>query len=784
MASAVMANLRNFLALGPVSSSFRLQGGRRGMFSLSCRTKRASCKAADDISGRGQGLKIGRKVFLTGEQHYKRWMPTSEAERHLLGSFEESPSGEEEVDEEEVQDSHSQTGELATSLQPANGDEANSEEEEKEVQLSLEGADTSGGETSICKDLLIEFLKKRGALRGDNTRRSVGETSASLKSHSLEQINDSLSTEEIFGEKGLSTSAEHGEYIAPTGLIQEILNTVKSLPPNASLETFLTPFCGLISTYDGNLVLKALGENQLPWEMLSFFQWMRVHEPCLLDSRSFCTLFTYLGKLRMVDQALLQYDNMPEDETFHCVQVYNSLLGALSRSRRREDVPILLQEMERRYIERDSVTYSILITASEGVTDRYEKVWSLFDDLLSEGVRPSVSVYGSLIKAFCDEGQLKQALLVSLSMEKMGIFPNVVIYNTLIDAHARASLLEDAEGLLVEMKHKGLRPTESTYNALINGYGRNGQLDVAEELLWEMQQKEGLKPNVVTYTSLISAYAKHLSSEQAQNVFLRMRKSGLMPNTQTYTALINAYAEGGWHEKAQSAFDNMLSEGLKPTVETYTALLDGYRRAGDLEMVRRVWNTIKADGCELTKITYRTIMDAFAKYGQFVEARDVMDEFRKRGLEPDTMIFNMLVNAYARAGLFNKLRKVLWEMQAVGCEPDTFTYCTLIYSFIRIRDFTSAFKFDEEMLEKGLMPEPRMYGKMKFILDAKYKEKLENDKKANDGQPEDAKRQPQRKNPQRAKRMFKRYKKKGPRRGTERAKALWKEKEKQGLPGL
>ncbi|CAM6091667.1 unnamed protein product [Calypogeia fissa] len=286
MASAVMANLRNFLALGPVSSSFRLQGCRRGMFSLSCRTKRASCKAADDISGRGQGLKIGRKVFLTGEEHYKRWMPTSEAERHLPGSFEESPSG-----EEEVQDSLSQSGESATSLQPANGDEAISEEEEEkeemEVQLSLERADTSGGETSISKDLLIEFLKKRGALRGDNTRRSVGETSASLKSHSLEQINNSLSTEEIFGEKGLSTSAEHGEYIAPTGLIQEILSAVKILPPNASLETSLTPFCGLISTYDGNLVLKALGENQLPWEMLSFFQWMRVHEPCLLDSRSF-----------------------------------------------------------------------------------------------------------------------------------------------------------------------------------------------------------------------------------------------------------------------------------------------------------------------------------------------------------------------------------------------------------------------------------------------------------------------------------------------------------------
>ncbi|KAL2644795.1 hypothetical protein R1flu_012382 [Riccia fluitans] len=669
------------------------------------------------------------------------------------------------------------------------------------------------------EDLLVEFLEERTKNRSADGRRKVGvelrtvfgqsvnsgrspvkqktelnasqeedeaemEALASLSRFSVQGNSSSLEMP-FPGLQGALAKSDDGSGIGR--LTEEIVRIARDLPQNHRLEEFLGPFHGRVSTKDGNLILRALGAEQLTWSLLSFFQWMRIKDPCLLDPRSFCIVFTYLGRVGMVDQALSLYRNLPSSSEFHSVQVYNALLAALARCDRGDAIAGVLEDMNDCKVERDTVTYSILITATEKEKDRLLRVWSMFDNMLTSGLAPDLTVFGTLIKAFCDGGFHKKASLILVSMEKMGLMPNVIIYNTLIDAYGKAGELEEAEGLLVEMNRRGLQPTGSTFNSLIHGYGRKGQLAVAEELILEMQ-KQGLTPDVFTYTSLINAYGKQKLTEKAVNAFLRMRKNGIVPSSHTYTALINAYCEGGWHDRAEATFATMQREGLKPTVETFTALLDGYRLAGKVDMVLQVWKAMKEEGFELTRVTYNTLMDAFAKQGRFNEARDVMAEMRGNGMEPDLMIYNMLLNAYGRANMQSKFPKVLQEMKTAGFERDSFTYCTLIYASLRLRDFTSAFKWEREMSERGQRPDPKTYSKMKHILNAKFRERQENDRKAALGQLKEL-RKKGRKNPQRLKTFKKEIKQlvEGPLAGyrkprkaepkqrlTEKDKALWK----------
>ncbi|KAJ7533372.1 hypothetical protein O6H91_13G045500 [Diphasiastrum complanatum] len=544
----------------------------------------------------------------------------------------------------------------------------------------------------------------------------------------IEKVQRNLS--ENFLERGYSNNGVQFIY-DHENLLRKI---EKCLADNQSLENHLDSFSGEINTDNGNLMMQILGEKQLALQALSLFHWMQSHDPCLLNTRSYSIIFKYLGQEGLSELALKLFEHMPQEESYHCVNVYNSLIGALLTCGRSHEVLMLLKQLDRKGVKPDHVMLSLLITAARKGKYGLKCAWNLFRLLTkTPDETSSIVAFGALIKAFCDEGLHKEGLLLAVELEKSGIPLNAVIYNTLIDAYGKSEELEEAEGLFSEMVTKGLHPNESTYNALINAYGRIGQYEIGEAMLKEMLAAK-LNPNVITYTALMNAYGKQKLSLKAADVFLRMKNNGIAPNAYAYTVLIHAYSEGRWHEKAAMAFENMKKEGLTPTVETYTALLDGFRQAGDIERVKEIWKEMRECGCLGTRITFNVLVDSFAKQGLYGDARDIIHEFGKLGLKPDQMTYNMLINAYARGVRHNQAPSIIKEMQVAGFKPDSYTYSTLVYAFIRVRDFTKALKYHNEMCKTKQMPDSKSYKKMKAILEAKLARKLENDKKANLGQ--------------------------------------------------
>jgi len=141
------------------------------------------------------------------------------------------------------------------------------------------------------------------------------------------------SSRSVSGMESSSFLTQKAELSEP---VREILHIANNLPQNHSLEDCLVEFTNKISVVEGNLVLKVLGEDKLFVQALSFFQWMRLHKPCLLDSRSFSIIFNLLGKAKMINEALALYQSLPSDKTVRSVEVYNTLLTALSNCDRFE----------------------------------------------------------------------------------------------------------------------------------------------------------------------------------------------------------------------------------------------------------------------------------------------------------------------------------------------------------------------------------------------------------------------------------------------------------------
>ncbi|KAK4264462.1 hypothetical protein QN277_025634 [Acacia crassicarpa] len=514
------------------------------------------------------------------------------------------------------------------------------------------------------------------------------------------------------------------------GIVGEIVQIARNLPENLTLGEVLNGYEGRVDKTECLEVLGFLGDEGRLLDFLYFFEWMRLQEPSLVTPRACSVLFPVLGRAGMGDKVMILFRNLPSSKEFRDVRVYNAAISGLLYSGRYEDAWKLYESMEHDNICPDHVTCSIVITIIRKLGHSAKDAWQFFEKMNRKGVRWSEEVFGALIKSFCDEGLIKEALIIQSEMETKGVSSNAIVYNTLMDAFCKSNYIEEAEGLFAEMKAKGIKPTASTFNILMYAYGRRMQPQVVQKLMVEMKDA-GLNLDATSYTCLISAYGKQKNmSDMAADAFLKMKKAGIKPTSHSYTALIHAYSVSGWHEKAYMVFENMQREGLKPSIETYTALLDAFRRAGDTQTLMKIWKLMMRDKIEGTRITFNTLLDGFAKQGHYVEARDVISEFGKIGLHPTVMTYNMLMNAYARGGQHSKLPQLLKEMATLNLKPDSITYSTMIYAYVRVRDYKRAFYYHKKMVKSGQVPDSVSYKKLRAILDVKVATKNRKDKSA------------------------------------------------------
>ncbi|KAG9156538.1 hypothetical protein Leryth_006529 [Lithospermum erythrorhizon] len=536
---------------------------------------------------------------------------------------------------------------------------------------------------------------------------------------------------ESFNEYGEVEECENVELgIDKGGVVGEVLEKARALPENVTLGEVLEGLEGRVGEKECLEILESMGKEGLVRCCLYFFEWMGVSDPCLVTPQAYSIMFPLLGKAGLGKELMVLFKNLPSANKFRDVHVYNAAISGLLCCGRYDDAWKLYKVMEMNNTQPDHVTCSILITIMRKRGDSAKDAWEFFQKMNRKGVKWSLNVLGALIKAFCDEGLKKEALLVQLEMERRGISSNVVVYNTIMDAYVKSNQIEEAEGLFAEMRAKGVSPSTVSYNTLMDAYSRRMQPDVVEKLLVEMKS-EGLEPNVKSYTCLISAYGRlRKMSDKAADAFLRMRKVGIKPNSHSYTALIHAYSVSGWHEKAYLAFQDMQREGIVASIETYTTLLDAFRRAGDTEMLMKIWKMMIRDKIEGTRVTFNILLDGFAKQGHYVEARDVICEFGKIGLQPTVMTYNMLMNAYGRGGQESRLPHLLKEMAALNLKPDSITYSTMIYAFVRVRDFRRAFFYHKQMVKSGNVPDAKSYEKLRAILDVKAAIKNRKDKSA------------------------------------------------------
>ncbi|KAL9463718.1 hypothetical protein AB3S75_001516 [Citrus x aurantiifolia] len=295
------------------------------------------------------------------------------------------------------------------------------------------------------------------------------------------------------------------------------------------------------------------------------------------------------------------------------------------------------KEFYDRMTEKNSVTWVAMI-AGYGKCGEVREAKKVFDEI-SE---PDASCWAAMTVCYVQNGYAKAAIEMYKVMREENVRISEV---AMVGAISACTQLGDVEMAAILAKHVDegcCDRTNYVSNALIHMHSKCGYLDLAWREFSRIKNKD-----VISYSSMITAFADHGKSQEALDMFLKMRNEGIEPNQVTFIGVLSACSHGGLVEDGCKQFELMTRVfGIKPLTEHLTCMVDLLGRSGQLEKAHSLITDYK-DFCNAG--TWGALLGACkvhvnAELGE-IAARHLLE------LEPEkTGNSALLANIYASMG--------------------------------------------------------------------------------------------------------------------------------------
>ncbi|XP_010462215.1 PREDICTED: putative pentatricopeptide repeat-containing protein At1g53330 [Camelina sativa] len=410
------------------------------------------------------------------------------------------------------------------------------------------------------------------------------------------------------------------------------------------------PFRYSLLCYD--LIITKLGGSKMFEELDQVLLQLKADTRIVPTEILFCNVINFFGRGRLPSRALHVFDEMPQYRCQRSVKSVNSLLNALLKCGEFEKMRDLLSGVGE-FGKPDACTYNILINgcSQSGCLDDALK---LFDEMVKRKVKPTGVTFGTMIHGFCKNSRVKEALKMKQDMLKVyGVRPTVhiyaslikavcrigelsfafklkdeayegkvkvdsAIYSTLISSLIKAGRSSEVSRILDEMSEKGCKPDTVTYNVLINGFCVENDYESAYRVLDDMVGK-GLKLDVISYNMILGVLFRIRKWEEATYLFEDMPRRGCSPDTLSYRIVFDGLCEGLQFEEAAVILDEMLFKGYKPRRDRLERFLQKLCEIGKLEILSKVISSLHkgnaAEDANLWSVMIPTMFKVPAKSG-------------------------------------------------------------------------------------------------------------------------------------------------------------------------
>ncbi|XP_059312745.1 pentatricopeptide repeat-containing protein At1g73710 [Lycium ferocissimum] len=293
------------------------------------------------------------------------------------------------------------------------------------------------------------------------------------------------------------------------------------------------------------------------------------------------------------------------------------------------------------------VEYNVMIKAY-GVAKLYDKAFSLFKGMKSQGTWPDECTYNSLIQMFSGGDLVDQAKELLVEMQGLKFKPSCSTFSAVIASYVRMSRLSDAVDVFDEMSKAGVKPNEVVYGSLIDGFAEAGKFEEAMHYFHVMNDS-GIQANQIILTSMIKAYSKLGSVEGAKKLYERMKNLHGGPDIIASNSMLNLYADFGMVSEAKMIFNHLREKGEADGV-TFATLIYAYKNMGMLDEAIEIAEDMKQSGLLRDCMTFNKVMACYATNGQLVECGELLNEMINQKLLPDGGTFKVLFTILKKGG--------------------------------------------------------------------------------------------------------------------------------------
>ncbi|XP_010255177.1 PREDICTED: pentatricopeptide repeat-containing protein At1g05670, mitochondrial-like [Nelumbo nucifera] len=350
-------------------------------------------------------------------------------------------------------------------------------------------------------------------------------------------------------------------------------------------------------------------------------------------------------------------------------QSYIALIGALCRESKGHLAKAVLQEMKRKGLKPDNLTYLIMfqcfcrngeLSEADSIlrklvrrkydmdiciygsfiyglckSSKYREADKLFKRLIKvddsgvsgngslkqgrraifqlncKGAVPEIMAYEYYCRSLCDMGKLDEAETLLKEMMRKRTVPEGCVYRSFIKALFQAGRDEDAIRFFNAMKKKGFVRQEEIAGFIVMGLCEMDRVDDAWMIFYDIFVKGSVLVERSISNCLIGSYLKVRRLGEAERLFERMKEGsfgGL--DASTYVVFVNGLCEQGELTNALLVFDEMLEKKIPVNGTIYEVILRGLCTCGRIEEAHMYLNKMIENGHLVSYSRWKVLLDS------------------------------------------------------------------------------------------------------------------------------------------------------------------------------
>ncbi|XP_024520300.1 pentatricopeptide repeat-containing protein At2g39620 [Selaginella moellendorffii] len=283
------------------------------------------------------------------------------------------------------------------------------------------------------------------------------------------------------------------------------------------------------------------------------------------------------------------------------------------------------------------------------VIHMYLRLGSLYDarQLLCQFDLDDAGLWTTMISAFAQRGQHREALDLFHAMQQCGVLPTRITFAAAVNLCVALGDAIQGRRIFDRATERGFGGDLVLANSLLNLYATaGGFLREAMDFFAVMESQDG-----ISWTTLMKACNRERQWKISLRLFWQMQQDGSSrPDKTSFVVAISACSETLDLERGKSIHASFAGVNeIETDVAVASTLVNMYNKCGDLAQACRIFARIP----EKSLVTWNIMIAAYIHHGFPTKSLQLLDQMQLEGIRPQKVTF---INSLNGCSILGKLR--------------------------------------------------------------------------------------------------------------------------------